>query len=163
MDSQYNNEQRLLIWCHSDYCNSTHWDAEKSNMSLVYVKFTKLYGDRCIDESVQCLCSICKALLGFTVTLQSHCVPGCPPVSQWLDPLWACLPACGHLFTSSSISRHGCKLPPPLLPPDPSPRRPAFSTPLSCFPQTPAVNHLCLSCSPPHSVLSYRRPAQHSF
>lgn len=29
--------------------------------------------------------SICKAQLGFTVTLQSHCVPGSPPVSQWLD------------------------------------------------------------------------------
>lgn len=48
--------------------------------------------------------------------------------------------------------------PPPLSPPDPSPPvpspvgRPAFSAPLSCFPQTPAVNHLCLSCSP-------RRPA----
>lgn len=37
-----------------------------------------------LSES-QCLCSICAVLLGFTVTLQSHCVPGCPPVSQWLD------------------------------------------------------------------------------
>lgn len=95
-------------------------------------------------------------------------VPLCSWMSTCLSvarPLCDCLPACGHLFTSSSISRHGCKPhhpTPTLWPQDPSPPRPAFSTPLSCFPQTPAVNHLCLSCSPPHAALSYLRPAWHS-
>lgn len=44
-------------------------------------------------------------------------VPLCFWMSTCLSvarPLWACLPACGHLFTSSSISRHGCNSPPPL-------------------------------------------------
>lgn len=54
------------------------------------------------------------------------------PLSSWMStclsaarPLWACLPACGHLFTSSSISRHGCKNPLPTpSPPDPLPPLP---------------------------------------
>lgn len=50
------------------------------------------------------LCSLCRPLLGFTLTLQPHCAPGCPPA----PPLSAALPACGHLFPSSSTSRHDC-------------------------------------------------------
>lgn len=134
-------------------------------MGFICVSFTKRYDDRCIYERLQCVCSVCKALLGFTVTLRSHCVPGCPPVSQWLGhsgPVCQLVDIC--LLPPPSVAMAAKPPQPPTpSPPDPSPHRPAFSTPLSCFPQTPAVNHLCLSCSPPLSALSYRRPAQRSF
>lgn len=77
-------QQRPLVCCHTDYCRSSHSDTEKSNMGLICVTVTELYNNRCIYETLRCLRSICKALLGLTVTLQSHCVPGCPPVFQWL-------------------------------------------------------------------------------
>lgn len=109
------------------------------------------------------LAGVCRVLLGFTVTLQPHCAPRCPPAR----PLRASLPACGHLFTSSSAGRHdGNPLAPTptLWPGRPSPPWPPLSSPagpLSCFsPQTPAANHSCLPCSPPHVALSYHRPAQ---
>lgn len=72
--------------------------------------------------------SLCTVPLGFTVTLQPHSAPGCPPARLLL----AGLPACGHLFTSSSTSRHECNplthTPTPTLwPGRPSPPWPALS------------------------------------
>lgn len=88
-------------------------------------------------------------------------VPLCSWMSTCLSvalPFWACLPACGHLLTSSTISRHGCS---PHYYNHQTP--PSLARPLQPFlvfpPQTPAVNHLCLSCSPPHSILPYCQPA----
>lgn len=54
--------------------------------------------------------------------------------------LWACLPACGHLFTSSSISRHGCK--PPTITTSPSPAGPLH--PSLVFPQDTSCEPLML-------------------
>lgn len=77
-----------------------------------------LYAQPCLAS--QCLCSP-------TVFLDVH-------LSLSARPLWACLPACGHLFTSSSISRHGHHPHPHNHHNAPSPPWSAFSTPLSCRP-----------------------------
>lgn len=111
---------------------------------------------------LQCMRSPYKAQLGFTVTLQSHCVPGCPPVSQRLDH-------CGPVCQLVDI----CLLPPPsvvmaatpssLLPPDPSlPLAGRPSPPLS---RVSPRHQLWTTYAYPavHLVLSYGQPAQHSF
>lgn len=130
-----------------------------------------MYWNMICDTRLRRWRSICKARLGSTVTLQAHCVPGCPPVSQWLDhsgPVCQLVDIC--LLPPPSVVMAANPPPPahtiatrPPSPPLASTSRPAFSTPLSCFPQTPAVNHLCLSCSPPQSALSCPRSAQHPF
>lgn len=143
--------------CNNEYHKSAYWDAYPKDIGLIYDKFAKLHNDRFLSDRLQCLSCMCGALLGFTVTLQSHCVPGCPPVSQWLEHS-------GSVCQLVDI----CLLPPPsvVMAANPPyyhhlpPRWPAFSALLSCFLRTPAVNHLCLSCSPPHPDLSCR---PHSF
>lgn len=123
----------------SEYCISSKW---KRNPVTVR------------SESSLCCCLMADLFLDTTLFLfcilhsPSSCSPpvfsGYPPVSQWLDHFGPGLPACGHLFTSSSISRHGCN-PPTITTTHPHPCHRPFSALLSCFPQTPAVNHLCLS------------------
>lgn len=129
--------QKSVVWCNSDFHKSANGDARLKDTGLIYAKFTKLHNDRFIYERLQCLSCLFEALPGFTVALQSHCVPGCPPVSQWLEHS-------GSVCQLVDI----CLLPPPSVvmaanPPlsPPPPRWPAFSTLLSCFPRTPAVNH----------------------
>lgn len=101
----------------SEYCISSKW---KRNPVTVR------------SECSLCRCLMADLFLDTTLFLfcilhsPSICSPpvfsGYPPVSQWLDHFGPGLPACGHLFTSSSISRHGCKPPynhhhaPPPLP-----------------------------------------------
>ena len=95
--------------------------------------------------------------------------PECPPVSLWLDhsgPVCQLVDIC--LLPPPSVVMATNPPPPPhpltiaiLSSPLPSPGWPALSTPLSCFPLTPAVNHLCLSCSPPRLDTS-TDTAQHS-
>lgn len=91
------------------------------------------------------------------------------PLCSWMSTCSTTLSPSTSLWTSVYFLLHQLSW---LQPPRTRPRychntpfltgRP--SPPLSrVSPQTPAVNHLCLSCSPPHAVLSYLQPAQQSF
>lgn len=135
---QYNNEEKSLIWFNSDY-NSANWNARPKDTGLIYVTFTKLHNDRFIYERLKYLSCICKTLLGFTATLQSHCVPRCPPVSQWLEhsgPVCQLVDIC--LLPPLSVVMAAN---PPLSPPDPSPSLAGLLHPFLVFP-------LDTSCEP---------------
>lgn len=102
--------------------------------------------------------SLCTVPLGFTVTLQPHSAPGCPPARLLL----AGLPACGHLFTSSSTMNATpshthphprCGLAAPLLPGRPSLVCPPPDT--SWEPLMPTLRSS--SCSPVISPSSKKR------
>lgn len=70
--------------------------------------------------------------------------PTCPSATR--PTASASLPACGHLFTSSSISRHGCDRAPSPWPPTPHPSPTAPPT------ARPAARLHCIATrqSPPH-------------
>lgn len=105
----------------SEYCISSKW---KRNPVTVR------------SESSLCRCLMADLFLDTTLFLfcilhsPSSCSPpvfsGYPPVSQRLDHFGPGLPACGHLFTSSSISRHGCN-PPTITTTHPHPCHRPFS------------------------------------
>jgi len=108
-------------------------------MGLIYADFPKLNSDRFVYEKLRCWCSIWETLLGFTVSLQSHCVSGCPPVSQWLGhfgPVCQLVDIC--LLPPPSVVMAAN---PPLSPPQPlllpaGPPRPSLVFPpdTSCEP-----------------------------
>lgn len=105
--------------------------------------------------------ALCKALLGFTVTLQSHCVPGCPPVSQWL----------GHSGPVCQLVDI-CLLPPPSVvmaakPPTiatrPLPLPAGLLHPSLVFPPDTSCEPLMLILQSTSFSLVISQPAQHSF
>lgn len=136
-------------------------------MGLISVQSTKSNNDRFIYDSSVCAlypkpCLASQSLCSPTVFLDVHLSLSGSTTLGLSASLWTSVYFLLHQSSwlqTPPLYRHQTLFFPPL--PN-SPHRPAFSTPLSCFPQTPAVNHLCLSCSPPHSALSCRRPAQHS-
>lgn len=90
---------------------------------------------------------ICRTLLGFTVALQSHCAPGRPPVSHWLEhsgPVCQLLDIC--LLPPASVVMTAN---PPLSPTDPSPSLAGLLHPSLVFPPDTSCEQLMLILQSP--------------